>query len=411
VATKLGVAARGLALILVLLVLSPTGPVSALAQSTEALNVVTATRVIGDETRTRFIADLTDAVDVHVFALADPYRIVIDLPEVHFQLDPGTGDTGFALISAYRYGLISRGQSRIVLDVTQPVALADSFVIPAVAGQPARLVIDLVTTSREAFLAGALDYQQNGGNQAVAPQPPMNDNFDDDRLVVVIDPGHGGIDSGAVGPSNVLEKDVVLAFAQELAAQLRATGRYEVLLTRDDDTYVGLTDRVDFARNAGADLFLSIHSNSFPQQPSIGGTSVFTVSEQASNQMVADLAARENRADILAGVNAQDTTNDVVDILLDLARRETKNFSIIAARDIIDHLRGTVSLFHDPLQEAGFVVLKAPDVPSVLVELGFISNPQDEELLQSDDWRRQTASAMVAAVADFFDTRVAINAH
>lgn len=404
-ATKLGVAARGLVLSLVLLFLAPAAPTG--AQSAAPLNIVTATRVIGDESRTRFIADLTDAVDVRVFALADPYRIVIDLPEVHFQLDPGTGDDGFALISAYRYGLISRGQSRIVLDVTEPVSVADSFVIPAVAGQPARLVVDLTPTTREAFLATALDYQENStGNRAVATVTP-NDNFDDNRLVVVIDPGHGGIDSGTISPNNVMEKDIVLAFAQELAAQLRATGRYEVLLTRDDDSFISLNDRVAFAQAAHADIFLSIHADAFPQQTSVRGTAVFTVSERASNQMVAEIAAHENQADVLAGVDIRDTDTDVVDILLDLARRETKNFSIMLGRDIIDQLRGETQLAPNPMQEAGFVVLKAPDVPSVLVELGFLTNPQDEQLLQSSDWRRQTASAMVEAVAAFFDTRVA----
>ncbi len=410
VATKLGVAARGLALSFVLLFLAPTAATSVLAQSAAPINVITATRVIGDENRTRFIADLTDAVDVNVFALADPYRIVIDLPEIHFQLDPGTGEEGFGLISAYRYGLISRGQSRIVLDVTEPVSVADSFVIPAVADQPARLVIDLTPTTREAFLANALDYQQNSGTRPVATTTPT-DNFDDDRLVVVIDPGHGGIDSGAISPNNVMEKDIVLAFAQELADQLRATGRYEVLMTRDDDSFVTLNNRVAFAQQASADMFISIHADAFPQQSSVRGTAVFTVSERASNQMAAELVAHENQADVLAGVDIQDADTDVVDILLDLARRETKNFSIMLGRDIIDRLRGKTELAPNPLQEAGFVVLKAPDIPSVLVELGFLTNPQDEQLLQSEDWRRQTASAMVDAVATFFDTRVAGAGH
>ena len=220
-----------------------------------------------------------------------------------------------------------------------------------------------------------------------------------------------GIDSGAVSPNNVMEKDIVLAFARELVAQLEATGRYEVLMTRDDDTFITLNDRVAFARAAGADIFLSIHADAFPQQSSVRGTAVFTVSEQASNQMVAEIAAHENRADVLAGVDVQDTDNDVVDILLDLTRRETKNFSIMLGRDIIDQLTGETQLAPNPIQEAGFVVLKAPDVPSVLIELGFLTNPQDEELLQSEDWRRQTASAMVAAVSAYFDTRVAGNGH
>ena len=206
-----------------------------------------------------------------------------------------------------------------------------------------------------------------------------------------------------------MEKDIVLAFARELASQLRATGRYEVLMTRDDDTFISLNNRVAFAAEGKRRHVHIDPRRCLPAQTSVRGTAVFTVSERASNQMVAEIAAHENQADILAGIDIQDTDTDVVDILLDLARRETKNFSIMLGRDIIDQLRGKNAACAEPAQEAGFVVLKAPDVPSVLVELGFLTNPQDEQLLQSEDWRSQTASAMVEAVAAFFDTRVAAN--
>ena len=378
---------------------------AAAAQPAEGLNILTATRVVGDQNRTRFIADLTDGVEIDVFSLADPYRIVIDLPEIHFQLEPGTGANGFALISAYRFGLISRGQSRIVLDVTEPVEVADYFVIPAVEGQPARLVIDLVTTSREAFLAAALDYRQSGG---ATPAPRLTNNADDGRLMIVIDPGHGGIDPGAIGAANVREKDIVLAFSQELAEQLQATGHYEVALTHDDDSYLTLTDRVEFARSLGADIFLSIHADSF-SVASVRGAAVYTVSERASNQMVAAIAARENQSDILAGMNIHNATNEVADILIDLARRETKNFSVLLARDIIEHLGATTLLSNNPHQKAGFVVLMAPDVPSVLIELGFLSNAQDVQTLQTEVWRRQTAASIVGAIDAFFATRIADN--
>lgn len=378
------------------------------SQSPDAPNIVTATRIVGDEARTRFIADLTDEVAVNVFSLADPYRIIIDLPEVHFELEPGTGDDGFALISAFRYGLISRGQSRIVLDATGPVEVANYYVLAPVGDEPARLVVDLVSTSREAFIAGAIDYHENANtDNAAADPPPLGDNYGDGRLVVVIDPGHGGIDPGAVSANGILEKDIVLAFSLELADQLRAVGRYEVLLTRDSDFYPSLNERVDFARSVGADILLSIHADAFPQQPSVRGAAVFTVSERASNQMVADLAARENRADILAGLDVPGATDEVLDILIDFARRETKNFSVILAREIISQLDGTTHLAPNPQQEAGFVVLKAPDVPSVLVELGFLTNAQDEEILQSAAWRANAAERIVLAIGNFFDSRVA----
>jgi len=365
-------------------------------------NVVTEMRVVGDDTRTRFIADLTTEVDVEVFALADPNRVVIDMPEVHFEVDPALGSEGFALITAYRFGLISRGQSRIVLDVAEPVAVADSFVIPAVPGQPARLVIDLVPTSLDAFRAAALDYQ------SIAPETdpvPLGDS-DDGQLTIVLDPGHGGVDPGAVR-GDVLEKDIVLDFALELARQLEAVGRYEVILTREDDSFLSLNERVEFARQRRADIFISLHADTFPGSSAVRGTAIYTVSERASNQMVAEIAARENQSDILAGMNIHDAPGEVADILIDLARRETKNFSVLLARGLLDELDAATRLTNNPHQEAGFVVLMAPDVLSVLVELGFLSNPEDQRILQTQAWREETAAAMVEGIAAFFATRVA----
>lgn len=387
------------------MVLAAAAPSHAVAQAAGGLNLVTDTRVVGDASRTRFIADLTTDVDLRVFSLADPYRIVIDLPEVHFQLPAGTGTEGRGLVSAYRFGLISRGQSRIVLDATGPVRVADYFVIPAVpgAGEPARLVIDLVGATPEEFAAAALAYQESRAPTAPIVVPEANDG----RTVVVIDPGHGGIDTGAVGLSNIVEKQVVLAFSLELAAQLRATGRYDVLLTRDDDTFLPLDDRVEYARAHHADIFLSIHADSFPSSSTVRGTAIYTVSERASNQVAAQLAAGENRADILAGVNIATDDDLVGDILVDLARRETARFSVALARDLVTQIEAATVMSRSPHQEAGFVVLKAPDVPSVLVELGFVTNPDDARNLGSESWRRSTAAAMVSAIDAFFATRVA----
>lgn len=392
--------AQRLVAALLLALATAVAPRAALAQAAD-VNMVVATRVVGDETRTRFIADITNELAVNVFALSDPYRIVIDLPEVHFQLDPATGAEGRGLISAYRFGLISRGMSRIVLDVTQPVRVDDYFVLAPVDGQPARLVLDLVTTTAEDFQTAALAYQA-----APAAAAPVANPTDNGLPVVVIDPGHGGIDPGATGVTGVVEKNVVLAFSLELAEQLRATGRYSVVLTRDDDTFLSLNGRVDFARSRGADIFLSIHADSFSQS-SVRGTTIYTVSERASNQIAAAIAAGENRADILAGVNLVVADEGVADILIDLTRRETQNFSVALARSLIDSLSDTTRMFGTPHQEAGFVVLKAPDVPSVLIELGFLSNREDEQRLGSSDWRQQAAGSVVRAIDTFFATRVA----
>lgn len=270
------------------------------------------------------------------------------------------------------------------------------------AGEPARLVVDLVTTTPAEFETAALEYQQSR-----APTAPVALPVDDGRTVIVIDPGHGGIDTGAIGLQNLVEKQVVLAFSQELAAQLRATGRYDVILTRTDDTFLSLDNRVAFARTRGADVFLSIHADSFPSSSTVRGTAVYTVSERASNEIAAQLAAGENRADILAGVNIAAGDDLVADILVDLARRETNRFSVALARDLVDEMEAATVMSRSPHQEAGFVVLKAPDVPSVLVELGFLTNPDDARNLGSETWRRTTAAAMVGAIEAFFATRVA----
>jgi N-acetylmuramoyl-L-alanine amidase len=290
-------------------------------------------RTIGDEGRTRFIADVTGQVDISVFTLADPYRVIIDFPETHFSLPGDIGATGRGLVSAFRYGEISPGKSRIVLDVTKPVKIDKAFVIPAGGTQPARIVVDMVPSTREAFLAASKLYRE-----ADPPaSPPKQDRaaIATGKLVIVLDPGHGGIDAGTRGAHGTLEKDVTLAFAKVLGAKLEATGRYQVLYTRSDDTFVALGDRVDFARSNNADLFISIHANSFAGI-SVRGATVYTVSDEASDKMAADLAASENQSDILAGVNVKGADSDQVkDILLDLTRRETRNFGVVFARNLV----------------------------------------------------------------------------
>lgn len=390
----------GLALAVLLAALLP-GSLANAEEPSSSASVVTETRVVGDERRTRFVADLSAPVEVSVFTLADPYRIVVDLPEVHFRLPPGTGESARGLISAYRYGLISRGKSRIVLDVSDPVAVDKTFVVPAGEGQPPRLVVDLVASTREAFLETSRTLPEP---PAAAPPRPADTRLG--ALTVVIDPGHGGIDAGAVGGARTLEKDVTLAFSRLLAEKLRARGQYEVLLTRNDDSFVGLAARVAFAREHHADLFLSIHADSFRGED-VRGASVYTLSERASNAMAAAIAEGENRSDILAGVDLAASEDIVADILVDLARRETKNFSVLIARDLIAELGKATRLFKNPQQEAGFRVLMAPDVPSVLVELGYISNPEDEKVLGAPEWQASTADAVVRAVDAFFAPRMA----
>ena len=341
--------------------------------------VMLGARIVGDQARVRFVADLSKKVSPTVFALADPDRIVVDLPEVRFALPELAGRTGRGLIAAFRYGLISPGKSRIVMDLTGPVLIDKTYVLDPANGQPARLVIDAVPTTRAKFLAAIRAYKQQLASSAdtASPDPAAGPAEHGDKPIVVVDPGHGGIDTGAHGGGGVLEKDVTLAFGKTLGRLLEATGRYRVIFTRQDDSYISLGERVAIARRNNADLFVSIHANSFPGG-SVRGAIVYTVSDKASDKMAAALADTENQSDVLAGIDVNAADSDYVkSILIDLTRRETRNFGVVLARNLVKELGKSTRLFKVPHQEASFKVLEAPDVPSALIELGYLSNPND----------------------------------
>ena len=366
-----------------------------------------AARVAGDTARTRFVLDLTRSVDVSVFFLADPYRIVLDLAGIRFALPEGAGREERGLISGWRFGQFAKGKARIVIDTTGPARIDKRFILPAVSGQPARLVLDIVKSERAAYL----DEVARTANVARAgviasgksDRLPMREKTRV-RPLIVLDPGHGGIDSGAVGKKGTLEKAVVLDFASVLKRKLEDTGRFEVKLTRSDDTFIPLAGRVKFARDHHADLFVSLHADSV-RQAYVRGATVYTLSEKASDRLAAQIAEKENQSDILAGLEYEHESDDVADILVDLTRRETKNFSVFFANTLVGELRAAVKLINNPHRSAGFHVLKAADVPSVLVELGYLSNEHDEQLLKSEEWRTRTAAAVTEAVKRFFAPR------
>jgi len=367
-------------------------------------------RLGGDLRRTRFVADLSREVRFRLFTLADPYRVIVDLPDVQFQFPTGLGKKGRGLISSYRYGLIASGRARIVIEVVAPVIVDKAFVLSAKNGQPARLVIDLARTDRKTFLAS----KQSIGNKTtkIAPRwrkksalPAVKKKKKKaGRPVVIIDPGHGGIDPGATSRSGLKEKNVVFAFSRALRQRLNATGRYKVILTRTIDAYIPLRERVATARRHDGDLFISIHADSVPGRysQSISGATVYTLSEKASDAETKALAAKENRSDVIAGVDLPDTEDEVTGILIDLAMRETKNLSINFADIILANLKGKTPLMKKAHRFAGFRVLKAPDIPSVLVELGYMSNPGDVKKLTSKAWRDKVAGALVHSVDRFF---------
>lgn len=373
--------------------------------------VVTGARVAGDESRTRFVLDMDRQVVPVISGLANPYRLIVDLPEVAFSIPADAGETGRGLVSNWRFGLFALGKSRVVMDLTGPVQVDKTFFLPAVDDQPARLVIDLVKARPDdfaAFVESSRVHRAGSEKKSTPKSDRMAEGASKAKPLIVLDPGHGGIDVGATGVHGTPEKVIVLEFAKLLKEKLDATGLYTVTLTRDDDTFIPLGRRVEIGHELQADLFISIHADSVRRgQKFARGATVYTISEKASDQLSEDLAHSENMSDVIAGVELTTEPTEVTDILIDLARRETKSFSVYFARTLVDELQSAVRLINNPHRSAGFRVLMAHDVPSVLVELGYLSNEHDEKLLISGEWRERMANAMTEAVNGFFRPRIA----
>ena len=381
-------------------------------QAARGFPVATDARVAGDARHTRFVVDLSRKIDIRAFTLGDPYRVVVDLPQVTFQLPARAGDQGRGLVKAFRFGLVMAGGSRIVLDTTGPVRVEKAFVLDPADSQPARLVLELAAVDRETFMrAAAIDNRLPRRTESF-PKPDREPAANGDpRPVVVIDPGHGGIDHGTRAGGGEPEKNIVLDFSLMLRDKLEKTGKYRVVMTRTDDTFVELAERVRIARSRQAQLFVSIHCDALSRgEGDAQGATVYTLSDTASDAAAARLAEAENKADVIAGVDLSNEPDGIADILIDLAQRETRNFSGQFARIIVSELKGTTRLHKQPLKSAGFRVLKAPDVPSVLLELGYVSNRGDFKHLTSDAWRQRTGDALVTAIEGFFRARLAAGA-
>ena len=373
-------------------------------------------RLAGDTRLTRFVLDLDKTVQFRAFVLDDPYRVVVDIPQVSFRLPPGTGATGRGLVKAFRYGTVMPGGSRIVFDLAGPARIANSTMLESANGQPPRLVLELEEVDRAAFvqsLRGDVRPELKPAmseQAAAAPQtaPATNPAAPADRRpVIVIDPGHGGVDNGTQA-SGEIEKNLVLAFGLALRDRLEKNGKYRVVLTRSDDTFITLDDRVRIAHNEKAALFVSIHADYLPHNGGdVQGATIYTLSDKASDAEAERLAEAENRADAIGGVDLREEPTDVADILIDLAQRETRTFSNRFARILMGEMKSTVRMHKHPLKSAGFRVLKAPDVPSVLVELGYVSNKSDLEHLVSESWRTKTVGSMAQAIDKFLAKRLA----
>jgi N-acetylmuramoyl-L-alanine amidase len=377
-------------------------------------------RLAGDVKQTRFVLDLDKAIPFRAFALADPYRVVVDLPQINFRLGAGAGTAGRGLIKAFRYGLVMPGGSRIVFDLTGPAKIAKSYVLEAANGQPPRLVLELEEIDRASFAQSLATESRPELKPAIADAtasvpaevsaPPKPAAAPDLRPVIVIDPGHGGIDNGTQA-SGTTEKELVLGFGLALRDRIEKSGKYRVVMTRTDDTFIPLADRVKAARAQSAALFVSIHADALPRREGDAqGATIYTLSDKASDAEAERLADMENKADAIGGVNLTEEPTEVADILIDLAQRETRTFSNRFARLLMGEMKTTVRMHKHPLKSAGFKVLKAPDVPSVLIELGYVSNKGDLEHLVSEDWRSRTVGSMAQAIDAFFAKRLATTA-
>ena len=376
---------------------------------------VTGVRVGVYPAKTRIVLDVTGAVKFSSFILPQPYRVILDMSEVTWSSNLKNPPKG-GLVSGMRFGLFKPGASRVVLDSTGPVRVANAFMIPpAGKNRSYRLVVDIAKTSKQAFL---MAYKRPDRRPVAKSAPPAKASIPvpfrrkparpNQKKLIMIDPGHGGVDPGAMSRSGVWEKHIVLAFAKDLRRGLIASGKFNVRLTRDRDVFIRLRDRIAIARRAGADLFISVHADSIGNRK-VRGTSVYTLSERASDKEAGSLAQKENKADLIAGVDLNEQSDDVANILIDLAQRETMNESAVFARKLVDELGKTRKMLRNTHRFAGFAVLKAPDIPSVLVELGYLSNRRDEKMLRDPRQRRRMAAAMARAVKLNFDRQQALN--
>lgn len=354
---------------------------------------------------------LSTGVVAEVFTLADPYRVIIDLPDVAFRLPEGTGSKGGGLVSQFRYGLFAAGKARIVIDTHGPVSIKRADMQNADTKGAVELTLTLVKTDAAQFGRGTGPQASSNANDDADSNPDAHKPRSG-LPVVVIDPGHGGVDPGAVGGKGIYEKDIVLAVALALKSELEKSGRFKVSATRTDDVFVSLDDRLRLSRSADADLFVSLHADSLGDDSvadRIRGATVYTLSSRASDEQARLMAEKENRSDLIAGLApvAAEHENDVANILIDLMKRETADFAADFSNVLVSHLRGAVPLSHKPRRSAAFKVLKQTRTPAVLIELGYLSNATDRKLLRSAAWQEKAALSIASSVTAYFAKRTA----
>jgi N-acetylmuramoyl-L-alanine amidase len=364
-------------------------------------------------TRTRFIVGLeraADTRDVKISALTNPNRVLIDLPQMRLDLPHLPGRAPVGVVKSFHHGLSAPGRMRVVIDVTGPVVIEKSAMEKAPDGASERLVLDIVAASEVTATTAPEGRSAGAGLQPPVPKPAQRRASGSFKPVIVVDPGHGGEDSGA-RKYGTIEKDVVLSFSLRLRDKLSATGAYKVLMTRDTDVFVPLEERRTFAERHQAALFIAIHAD-YTQRASARGATIYSLRPQ-----VADALRRNAEAEmpdsVLSGKQVAlakqvDADVDALRGILtekarDLIERNQVRTSVFA-RSVIDFVGSTTDLMDNPDRGAAFVVLKTAKVPAILLELGFITNMQDAEQLNSDQWRDKVSSSVVTAINQYMHT-------
>lgn len=364
--------------------------------------------IAGDTASTRFFLDFDQNLSVQTFYMDKPNRLIIDLDEAVFNLGDENKLEPRGLISAVQYGRISEGRSRIVLSLSAPVEIIKASLQKRLDEESYRFLLDLDSTDEETF-ANLLQQQQlslgSSGIKARKGDRVVQKKKEEGRFIIVLDPGHGGIDGGAVGRNGAQEKEIVLSFAKVIKAKIEAEGPFDVLMTREEDKFMSLRERLDFSRRSKADLFISIHADSLKQK-FVRGSTIYTLSKKASDKLSERLAESENSVDLIGGLAVEEEVEAVVDILVDLTTSETKRFSRRFSSILVKNLDPEIRLIKNPQRSAAFGVLKAPEVPSVLLELGYLSNVEDEKLLQSPQWQSKAGRAISRSVLEFFKPRM-----
>lgn len=356
----------------------------------------------------RLVFDADEKFDYNVFLLSGPRRLVVDAAGIAVNKKIEKTKDKNNLVGQVRVGAPVGGKTRIVFDLMKPVVVKKAFMLPPQSTFKWRLAIDVAVASESEFKSKiGIDHAFGNKSLSAAERESLAadvaaDKKNNAKKIIVIDAGHGGHDPGAIGCSGIYEKNITLAMARELKRQLDRQGKYKVFLTRSTDVFIPLRKRVEISRHHNADLFISVHADS-TKNSSARGLSVYTLSETASDREAAALAERENKADVISGLNLYEQPKEVSDVLISLAQRETRNRSSEFAKCMENEMRKSVKLVSDTHRFAGFAVLKAPDVPSVLLEMGYLSNRTEERLLRQESYRRKMATSIVRAVNQYFE--------